>query len=358
MELQYFNAEAIRWSDWSYKWTVESGRSEDPIEIAIAGARRADGLISSELKEKLLVGVNKLMDVPEHLKDWHPGFQWLFTDITVSNEGKVRFESYINNLHPVEHKELYLVLEEILEKFIPMFEDVLADMRVFTTKERRWPKQVDIPEFTPSPEPERYDLRGQKLQVIVKLANIELTPENPKQAGGSWHVEGMTNENIVASDASGIYYYHSEKVTESRLNFRIHVKKPEYEQQDHSGCKPYQSLDGFVTKEDLYIEFPNIFQHQVRPFELDDPIKPEAPILSTTNVLPQQKEWAPQTDLIQQAVQKLPAELVQEIERLIDWPIEMEEALALRLELMQERKYFVNTQNAEMFERKFYFCEH
>lgn len=41
--------------------------------------------------------------------------------------------------------------------------------------------------------------------MIVKLANIELTPENPRYTGGSWHVEGMASENIAAS---GIYYYH------------------------------------------------------------------------------------------------------------------------------------------------------
>ena len=40
--------------------------------------------------------------------------------------------------------------------------------------------------------------------VIVKLANIVLTPEKPRYEGGSWHVEGMMNERIVAS---GIYYY-------------------------------------------------------------------------------------------------------------------------------------------------------
>jgi hypothetical protein len=34
-----------------------------------------------------------------------------------------------------------------------------------------------------------YAHRG--LQVIVKLANIELTPENPEYQGGTWHVEGQ-----------------------------------------------------------------------------------------------------------------------------------------------------------------------
>ena len=34
-----------------------------------------------------------------------------------------------------------------------------------------------------------YGHRG--LQVIVKLANIELTPEMPEYEGGTWHVEGQ-----------------------------------------------------------------------------------------------------------------------------------------------------------------------
>ena len=50
---------------------------------------------------------------------------------------------------------------------------------------------------------EKLELRGQTLQVIVKIANIQLTPENPNYEGGSWHVEGMKNEKIVAT---GIYY--------------------------------------------------------------------------------------------------------------------------------------------------------
>ncbi len=32
------------------------------------------------------------------------------------------------------------------------------------------------------------------LQIIVKLANIHLTPDKPEYKGGSWHVEGQLNE--------------------------------------------------------------------------------------------------------------------------------------------------------------------
>ena len=34
-------------------------------------------------------------------------------------------------------------------------------------------------------------LRGRTLQIIVKLANIILTPDEPEYPGGKWHVEGV-----------------------------------------------------------------------------------------------------------------------------------------------------------------------
>jgi hypothetical protein len=61
-------------------------------------------------------------------------------------------------------------------------------------------------------------LKGRTLQIIVKLANIILTPERPQYPGGKWHIEGsyrsfpgrrycqltfcfegMRNEKIVSS---------------------------------------------------------------------------------------------------------------------------------------------------------------
>jgi hypothetical protein len=40
---------------------------------------------------------------------------------------------------------------------------------------------------------------AERIQVIVKLANIHLTPENPSYEGGTWHVEGQLNEHICAT---------------------------------------------------------------------------------------------------------------------------------------------------------------
>ena len=57
----------------------------------------------------------------------------------------------------------------------------------------RVPIPVPIPEFDPAlfhcaPD-QLVDLKGCRLQVIVKIGNIELTPEKPCYDGGSWHVE-------------------------------------------------------------------------------------------------------------------------------------------------------------------------
>ena len=104
-----------------------------------------------------------------------------------------------------------------------------------------------------------YSTKGEVVQVIVKLANIHLvswftlraerprltilqTPEKPEYPGGSWHIEGMANEAIVAS---GIYYYDSENVSESRLAFRQAVSGLEiaYERSDDDGTRATFGMD-------------------------------------------------------------------------------------------------------------------
>ncbi len=63
--------------------------------------------------------------------------------------------------------------------------------------------------------PER--LRRDGLQVIVKIASIELTPQEPRYPGGSWHVEGLQNEHIVAT---ALFYFDVDNVTPARIAFR------------------------------------------------------------------------------------------------------------------------------------------
>jgi hypothetical protein len=232
-------------------------------------------------------------------------YQWLPSEVTVSSNGKAKFETYINNLHPEWHRKLYNPIERIFEKFVPLFNRVPTDVvnprknRIHVNAyswydhlnkpeddddyeefyESRVPKQPEIPNFVEPRISARIDLCGRRLQVIVKLANIVLTPENPKYDGGAWHIEGMLNEKIVAS---GIY--SSDNITESLLGFREAVNEPEYEQNDDRGVRniyglgneePLVQTRGFVTcQENRCIAFPNTMQHRVAPFQLEDETKP------------------------------------------------------------------------------------
>lgn len=68
---------------------------------------------------------------------------------------------------------------------------------------RRLLLQPALPFEPPAPETP-YCLRGRTLKVIVKAAAIELSPEQPHYPGGTWHVEGVDAERIVAT---AIVYY-------------------------------------------------------------------------------------------------------------------------------------------------------
>ncbi|WP_079042053.1 DUF4246 domain-containing protein [Streptomyces aureus] len=326
-------------------------------------------------------------------------FQWLPTDVDIDDDGVVAFRSYVNNVHPEAHRELASVLPDLFARMRPLLENVLTDLRrprplrieadpwgwydsepqhpdksafsddaAYTEALRAWEKAQDdwwenrrpvvpdAPDFTAPEVPDasaRVDLRGRGLQVIVKLATIHLTPEKPEYPGGSWHVEGMMNERIVST---GIYYWDSENVTESRLSFRAALDDPDYEQNDDNGLRDVyglededalnQILGSASTPAGRCLAFPNILQHRVSPFRLTDPtraghrkilafflVDPSERIVSTSDVPPQQP-WSDTSTMT------------------------LDQAKDFREELMRERKFFVDEHNEQLYEREFSLCEH
>ncbi|CAL9549260.1 DUF4246 domain-containing protein [Streptomyces sp. enrichment culture] len=326
-------------------------------------------------------------------------FQWLPTDADVGEDGEVVFRSYVNNVHPVAHAELAAVLPELFGRLRPLFENVLTDLRhprplrieadpygwydsepeyphaeSYASEEahreaceaweeamddwwdNRRPVIPDAPEFTPPPVPEasaRVGLRGRRLQVVVKLASIHLTPDRPEYAGGSWHVEGMLNERIVST---GIHYWDSENITESTLSFRTALDDPQYEQNDSPGMREVYGLENegalnqvlgtASTPAGRCLAFPNVLQHRVGPFRLADPtrpghrkilafflIDPSERIVSTSDV-PEQQPWSGTAAMT------------------------LEQAREYRQQLMTERTFFVAEHNEEVYEREFSLCEH
>ncbi|MEV8019431.1 DUF4246 domain-containing protein [Streptomyces sp. NPDC086554] len=413
------------------------------VEVsAVDGVWQSDTLVDDELGSRLREAVRVLEQAPEDEKDWHPGsdgqvldlvhpslfclvnevsgaperawrnptdrysrhefsekFQWLPTDVDVSDDGDVAFRSYVNNIHPEKHRELASALPDLFARLRPLFENVLTDLRhprplrieadpygwydsepeypdessysddgayeeavsAYEEAQDDWwenrsPVIPDAPAFTPPELPDdsaRVDLRGRRLQVIVKLATIHLTPDKPEYAGGSWHVEGMLNERIVST---GIYYWDSENITESRLSFRAALDDPNYEQNDDNGVREVyglenedalnQKLGSASTPEGRCLAFPNVLQHRVGSFRLTDAtrpghrkilafflVDPSEKIVSTSDVPPQQP-WSETSTMT------------------------LEQAKSYREQLMQERKFFVDEHNEQLYEREFSLCEH
>ncbi|KAL5353163.1 hypothetical protein ACLOAV_001196 [Pseudogymnoascus australis] len=156
------------------------------------------------------------------------------------------------------------------------------------------------------------------LQVIVKMATIELTPEKPDFPMGGWHVEGQMNERICGT---ALLYLDSENVTPSHLSFRMQTTYEQDELQNIAGQDQYSWLESVYgtelryaaclqnygsaeTRQGRLLAFPNVFHHRVSPFKLQDPTKPghrrfialwlidpHQRIISTGNVPPQQQDW-------------------------------------------------------------------
>ena len=341
------------------------------------------------------------------------GLQWLPAEFIVNKSAEedrlvCEIRSYINSLHPVIHSEMYDVIRDAFVHCVPLLEEVLAELcnekssrvddnyswrgeEIYDMDEdedeemsdeeywdRRGLKLPDVPVFKPPRLSKKESLVGKPLQVIVKIASIELTPEKPKYSGGIWHVEGMRNERIVAT---ACMYVESENCTESRLEFRTACREPRYEQNDVRGVfamyglrdeEPLVQPRGVCrTLQGRALGWPNTLQHRVCPFELSDKsragrrtivcfflVDPTLRIRSTATVPPQCREWQ------EMAMEKLlPNALPKEVSAKITEKLNglsFEDACERRARLMSERKQVLDEDDGEgkFFERPFSLCEH
>ncbi|RLN51418.1 hypothetical protein BBP00_00009919 [Phytophthora kernoviae] len=216
--------------------------------------------------------------------------------------------------------------------------------------------------------------------VIVKIAEIVLTPDNSKYKGGSWHMEGTSAEKIVGT---GIYYFDCENIKESFLCFRAEVDEPPYQQDDKDGVAAIyglfddallvQDVGSVQSVESRCVAFPNSLQHQVRPFELKDPNKPgvrkilafflvdpETPIPSTSVIPPQQRKWIDtKLEFLAETLQ-LVDRVEQNIRSMLNSGMPLLEAKQNRLDLMEERAAAVEEADEQSSGSSRYFslCEH
>lgn len=312
-------------------------------------------------------------DVPHSY--WSSKFQWLPSNASFQDDGSVKLTSYINNLHPTKHPEIYDVVEKLIETALPAWDQCLleykdyskygpgrkgsrfmdysgaddqcmenwdpsdpaelADVEVDFSKDvtYKWIEEEELRKWNilrtpvlrdPSPyvdvqyssykidqnpwskraEPIvqdsigrlRRDFKDSGLQVIVKMASIELTPDKPEFPVGGWHVsgnctnlcstldivgiadsrdqvEGLLNEKICAT---ALYYLDSENITDSSLSFRMQTCYDQDELQSEVGQDSYhwmecvfgtdlshngsclQNYGSVETREGRLLAFPNV----------------------------------------------------------------------------------------------------
>eukprot|EP00040_Diaphanoeca_grandis_P027958 m.160306 g.160306 ORF g.160306 m.160306 type:complete len:661 (+) comp31180_c2_seq2:8-1990(+) len=341
-------------------------------------------------------------------------YQWMPCDAEVANNGSVKIKSYINNLNPAKYGKEYKTIEKVLAGLIPMFEiastqstapaienrmepdsDWWEDEEAYrirlkmpTMEEQEEDEDFDEDDFNETYQAERIfyppqapkkpftlqfppsntgqkSLHGSTIQVIIKMANIHLTPEKPTYNGGSWHVEGELQEKIAAS---AIIYHEMENITESELSFRASLSDEfmNYEQCDYDGVQraygfkllgggdetyaATQELGSVVAQQGRTVVFSNDQQHRVRPFELKDKTKPGLRkimavflvnplerVVSTIDVAPQQREWIRDVLLRMDSFSKLPSEIIERILDFVPGMTTMDEAKVHRLKLMKAR---------------------
>ena len=191
------------------------------------------------------------------------------------------------------------------------------------------------------------------------------------------------NEHICAS---ALYYYDEENITPSYLAFREFVDRDilndrAEQNREYGLCTVYgindtwgdalQVLGKIRTRDDRLLVFPNVLQHRVSPFELEDKSKPghrkilalflvdpNIKIPSTANVPPQQAEWWVRGGQMDHVFGHFPNEIADQIVDEMDFPFSVEEAKRIRGELIEERKVHVKDVEGYFQENGYCFCEH
>jgi hypothetical protein len=129
-------------------------------------------------------------------------YQWLPTPFAISAEGQAQPLAYINNLDRGRHPAAYENLAALLSTALPLLESVVG----YVESTQFWQEDCEdiehegeLPEESGSaaaPAPPT-SLRGREILVIPKIVEYRLLAGETHE--GVWHVEGMSHEHIIAT---------------------------------------------------------------------------------------------------------------------------------------------------------------
>ncbi|KAL4760379.1 DUF4246 domain-containing protein [Aspergillus foveolatus] len=380
------------------------------------GVVKSDTAIPEDLQEELRAAVKPLEDISDEEKDYHPGsdgkvvdlvhpslfplvfgrtrvlhdkvigidncltaerFQWLPCNVEFGSHGECQIASYIKNLHPARHKNLYHIIEQIITRTIPLWNVSLASQgdlpRRISYDRVSYPSDEESePEYSSDDFDERHEEwrnnppqsnMHKQVDLREQYRDKGLQVNKPDYEGGAWHIEGQLNERICAT---AIYYYDFEnnifkesvmnRTTSLVFGFELSEGRSDYEQIT-------QDLGWVSCRMGRLLTFPNILQHRTghRKILALFLIDPSRRIISTANVPPQREEWcndwaAATNDVLDN---RLPRELQALVRENLEFPpMTMDEAKAYRVELMAERSSKSESENELFTWGDFSLCEH
>lgn len=277
-------------------------------------------------------------------------YQWLPTPFRIGSDGSVTIESYINNLDRTQFAAVYDDLAALFATALPLIESVVGyvDRTDFWKEEHSdIEHEGDLPEKPKqtSHQVEATSLRGRELLVVPKIVEYQLAAGETHE--GVWHVEGMSHEHIVATcvyildrDASleggNLHFKRAYTVEEAgRLFWNISQCRPRpIEELVNEGTIPVGSV---ATPTGRLVVFPNSHIHKLSALQVAAGAQSARRrvivfwIVDPSVQIPSTREVAPQQGVIPH-----------------------EEALRIRLELMEERRRHKQSLNI----RAVSLCEH
>eukprot|EP00762_Andalucia_godoyi_P007066 ANDGO_07690.mRNA.1 hypothetical protein SARC_01085 len=299
----------------------------------------------------------------EFARTWRGSrYQWMPTDVSISKAGMARFAGPLNALDAEIDQDVIQHFETILSKMVPMWEYVLG-----YTAAARWDHFMNIQEEDVDDlEVKPASLRGRTIQVIPKIADIEIKPGGgPEFHEGVWHVEGLSHEHIVST---GIAYLQIEDgILGGRLRFRRPFLPDEAAELKYNISQEFGKLSPGIVAGILrlgsvepapgdIVVFPNSHQHKLERITARRP-------LSSLPSRSRSRESAPANHLVRRIVCFFlvnPEERIvstSDVEVLPSHVLDYETACRVREAMMKERALLKKDLNRDFY-HNYNFCEH
>ena len=284
-------------------------------------------------------------------------YQWLPTPFHIDEHGGVTIPTYINNLSRERHPDTYTHLSSLFALALPYIESVVGyvDRTTFYddsiddgVRDHDKEKEMAARENAGAPVPPT-SLRGRDLLVIPKIVEYQLQPGGEAHEG-VWHVEGMSHEHIVATcvyvlsrdaalEGGDLLFKRAYTFAEgSTLFWNVPQDRPTaFNDMVEEGTIP---IGRVPTPAGRLLVFPNSHIHKLTKLAI------------ATAVREAQRRRVIVFWIVDPAVTDMPS--TRDVAPQQESVFSREEALAMRLELMEERKRHKQNLNV----RAVSLCEH